>query len=50
MINTCIFFYVDEFIDDLLYFHEKYGDTFECDADNGEVMATFIRGGKSELH
>lgn len=59
MTNTCIFFYADEFIDDLIYFHEKYGDMFEkygdisqcdgdifeCDGDNLEVLSTFNRGG-----
>lgn len=44
MINTCAFSYVHEFIDDLIYFNEKYGDTFECDGDNLEVVATFDRG------
>ena len=38
MVNTCIYFYVHEFIDDLMYFNEKYGDTFECDGDNLEVL------------
>lgn len=50
MINTCIFFYDDEFIDDLIYFNEKYGDTFECYGDSHEVLATFNRGKKNELH
>ena len=50
MVNTCIYFYGHEFIDDLMYFHEKYGDIFECDGDNLEVLATFNRGGKNEIH
>ena len=50
MTNACVFFYDGEFIDDLIYFNEKYGDTFECDGDNLEVLATFDRGGKNELH
>lgn len=50
MTNTCVFFYADEFIDDLIYFNDKYGDIFECDGDNLEVLAVFNRGGKNELH
>ena len=50
MTNTCVFFYDGEFIDDLIYFNEKYGDTFECDGDSLEILGTFNRGGKNELH
>ena len=50
MVSNCIYFYGHEFIDDLMYFHEKYGDIFECDGDNIEVLSTFNRGGKNELH
>lgn len=50
MVNTYLYFYADEFIDDLVYFHENYGYTYECDGDNLEVLATFSRGGKNELH
>lgn len=46
MTNTCVFFYADEFIDDLIYFHEKYGDTFVCNGDNLEVLSSFHRGRK----
>ncbi|UXQ90329.1 hypothetical protein [Escherichia phage TR2] len=44
MLNTCLFPKCDEFVEDLIYFNEKYGDTFECDGDTDEVLATFDRG------
>ena len=34
----------DEFIDDILYFHEKYGDEFVCDGDLKVVTVTYHRG------
>lgn len=44
MLNTCLFPNYKEFVEDLIYFHDKYGDTFECDGDTNEVLATFDRG------
>lgn len=43
MLNTTTFPYLEEFIEDLIYFNEKYDDTFECDGDNLKVMATYDR-------
>lgn len=44
MLNKCSFPNQQEYVDDLIYFHDKYGDTFECDGDTKEVLATFDRG------
>lgn len=44
MKNTCKFYYEEEFVDDLIYFNEKYGDEFVCDGDRMEVTASFNRG------